>query len=136
MLDQAQIQQELIALRQERDEARTQAVQWRQRYHTEAEQRRADAALAQHAIANLKTETYSQRSPDLLTEIDPEKLTNIHREVEGYRDLDLLKSKLIEAQIKCEQLLQALKTEKADHSKTRQNLTTALGEAIDTLTRK
>jgi FKBP-type peptidyl-prolyl cis-trans isomerase (trigger factor) len=136
MLNLEQIQQELIALRQERDEARTQAAQWRQRYQTEAEQRRTDAVLAQQVIANPRVESRSQRSPDLLTEIDPEKLTSIHQEVESYHNFDMLKSKLVEAQIRCEQLLQALKAEQADHSKTRQSLTTALGEAIDTLTRK
>ena len=47
-----------------------------------------------------------------------------------------LRSRLIQALQECDRLTQALQTEQADHTQTRKNLTTALGDAIATLSKE
>jgi DNA-binding protein H-NS len=88
-------------------EANVNAEKWRQRYETEAKQRRQEADAAAAAIAQLQA-TINQ----LQTAITPSDLT-----------LDR------------DRLTTALQTEKAAHEQTRKDLTTALSDAMELLSK-
>lgn len=122
------LQQQLVAARQERDQAYQSAANWRQRYDAEAKQRRDEVEMLKATEATLRTELSTLRSQhtdavaaELETQLDGSNLQS----VEG------LRAELIKALQTCDRLQQALNAEKRDHGETRQTLTSALGEAID-----
>ncbi len=136
------LQQQLTEMTRDRDEAGESAAQWRQLYNTEAEQRRNDAKLTQQSIANLeaKIEESQNFSPNV-SEGDEAGIAR-QQEVEQLQTVDELKAKLVAVleerdrafeQIK--QFAQALKLEEALHAETSKNLTSALGDAVDLLTK-
>lgn len=90
----------------ERDLAYAEAAQWKQRYETEAHQRRLERSQSPPSAPELLAPEVSPSEPD-----DPDdKLAAVKKE----RD----------------QLRLALQQEKADHQKTRASLITALGDAL------
>ena len=122
------LQQQLEAVRQERDQAYQSAANWRQRYDAEAKQRRDEVETLKATEATLRTELSTLRShrtdaitAELETQLDGSNLQS----VEG------LRAELIKALQTCDRLQQALNAEKHDHAETRKTLTSALGEAID-----
>ena len=118
------------------------AAQWRQLYNTEAEQRRNDAKLTQQSIASLEAQIEQlQNFSPIMPEGDDAGVAR-QQEVEKLETVGELKAKLAEVlqerdraieQVK--QLTQALKQEEARHAETSKNLTTALGDAVDLLTK-
>jgi chromosome segregation ATPase len=136
------LQQQLTEVSRDRDEAGESAAQWRQLYNTEAEQRRNDAKLTQQSIANLEAQIeQSQNFSPNVSEGDEAGISR-QQEVEELQTVGELKTKLAEVlqerdrafeQIK--QLTQALKQEAARHAETSKNLTSALGDAVDLLTK-
>ncbi|MCU0546730.1 MAG: protein bicaudal D homolog [Oscillatoriaceae cyanobacterium Prado104] len=142
-LDEIQrLQQQLAEVTRELDEVGESAAQWRQLYNTEAEQRRNDAKLAQQTIDSLESEL------ERLLNVSPDYPAGSgagsarQQEVEQLQTADELKTKLTEVleerdraieQVK--QLAQALKQEEARHAETRINLTSALGDAVDLLSK-
>ena len=136
------LQQQLTEVSRDRDDAGESAAQWRQLYNTEAEQRRNDAKLTQQSIDALQAqiEEFQSFSP-IAPEGDEAGVARQH-EVEQLHTVGELKTKLAEVleerdraieQIK--QLTQALKQEEARHAETSRNLTTALADAVDLLTK-
>jgi len=136
------LQQQLTEMTRDRDDAGESAAQWRQLYNTEAEQRRNDAKLTQQSIANLEAQIEeSQNFSPNVSEGDEAGIAR-QQEVEQLQTVDELKAKLVAVleerdrafeQIK--QLTQALKQEAARHAETSKNLTSALGDAVDLLTK-
>lgn len=136
------LQQQLTEMTRDRDEAGESAAQWRQLYNTEAEQRRNDAKLTQQSIASLEAQIEQlQNFSPLVPEGDDAGVAR-QQEVEQLQTVGELKAKLAEVleerdraieQVK--QLTQALKQEEARHAETSKNLTTALGDAVDLLTK-
>ena len=63
-------------------------------------------------------------------------MSAISAEVEKLHSGGELKQKLIEIMIERDRLVQNLKAEQANHDRTRQSLTTALGDTIDLLTKQ
>lgn len=134
------LQQQLADALRDRDAALDSGVQWRQLYNTEAQQRRNEAKLHQEAIAALESQiqqlqTFSSNLPD-----ETEKARQ--QEVEQLETVEELKLKLAEALRERDrarelisQLTQALKDEQDQHAETRKSLTTALGDAVDLLTK-
>lgn len=124
------LQQQLVATRQERDQAHQSASNWRQLYDSEAKQRREDMEQLQLTIKTLRTELSAlkaQQQRSVLPmpadiEVDPSLDT-----VEG------LRTQLVKVIQQCDRLQKALDAERTDHAETRKTLTTALGEAIDAL---
>lgn len=112
------------------------AEKWRKLYNIEAEQRRTDANLFQQTIAALKAEIQKLHGIEeaLLTDGNTDLV--ILQEIEPLKSVDELKAKLIGVMKERAILLQALKTEQTSHAQTRKSLTTALGDAIDSLTRE
>lgn len=131
------LKQQLVELRQERDTAWESAEKWRKLYNTESEQRRSDSQLSQQAIASLKLKIQQMQGIDEGL-INNETTTNeaIPPEIENLNSIEELQSTLIATLKERDRLLQALKTEQENHAQTRKNLTNALGDAIDGLTKE
>ncbi len=136
------LQQQLTEVSRDRDEAGESAAQWRQLYNTEAEQRRNDAKLTQQSIANLEAQIEESQNFSPNVSENGEAGNSRQQEVAQLQTVDELKAKLVAVleerdrafeQIK--QLTQALKQEESRHAETSKNLTSALGDAVDLLTK-
>ena len=130
------IKEQMAQLQHERDTAWESAQKWRQLYNTEAEQRRTDAQLSQQAIASLKADLHKLRGFEFETLAAETSVTAIQEEIKQLKSVEELQAKLIAVIKERDRLLQALKTEQDSHAQTRNSLTTALGDAIDSLTRE
>ncbi|MBW4558572.1 MAG: hypothetical protein KME59_22120 [Trichormus sp. ATA11-4-KO1] len=130
------LKQQLIEQQRDRDAAWESAEKWRKLYNTEAEQRRTDAHLAQQAIASLKAEIHQLKGLESGILVDGKAKTDAQEEIQQIQSIEDLQAKLIAIMKERDRLLQALKTEQDNHAQTRQNLTTALGDAIDSLARE
>ena len=130
------LKQQLAELRQEKDTAWESAEKWRKLYNTESEQRRSDTQLSQQAFASLKVQIQQMRGIDewLINETTSDE--EIRGEIADIDSVEELRDKLITTLKERYQLLQALKTEQENHAQTRNNLTTALGDAIDGLAKQ
>jgi crotonobetainyl-CoA:carnitine CoA-transferase CaiB-like acyl-CoA transferase len=130
------LQQKLIEVHQERDEAYASASKWRSLYETEAKQRRMDASLARQTIDTLRSEIdRSQGLPTMPAESSTDR-SLIQQEVLQLQTTAELQERLTQVLIECDRLSQALKVEQAEHTKTRKSLTTALGDTVDRLTKE
>ncbi|MCW6052554.1 hypothetical protein K4039_21380 [Lyngbya sp. CCAP 1446/10] len=136
------LQQQLTEVSRDRDDAGESAAQWRQLYNTEAEQRRNDAKFTQQSISALSAQIEELQNFYPIEPEGDEAGVVRQQEVERLHTVGELKAKLAEVleerdraieQIK--QLTQALKQEEARHAETSRNLTTALGDAVDLLTK-
>ncbi len=130
------LKQQLTQQQLERDSAWSSSQKWRQLYNTEAEQRRTDAHLFQQAIASLKAEIHKLKGIEGGTLGDGKATTAIQQEIQQIESVEELQAKLIAVTKERDRLLQALKTEQESHAQTRKSLTTALGDAIDSLARE
>ncbi|AUB39252.1 hypothetical protein COO91_05244 [Nostoc flagelliforme CCNUN1] len=130
------LKEQMAGLQSDRDAAWESAQKWRQLYNTEAEQRRTDAQLAQQAIASLKAELHKLQGLEMETLAAGTPVTAIQQEIEQLKSVEELQTKLIAVIKERDRLLQALKTEQDNHAQTRNSLTTALGDAIDSLTQE
>jgi hypothetical protein len=130
------LKQQLADAERDRNSAWESAEKWRKLYNTEAEQRRSDALLSQQAIASLKTELQKIKGIDETKLPDADTNTNIKAEIAVIDSVQELQTKLIAATKERDCLINALKSEQENHSQTRKSLTTALGDAIDSLTRE
>lgn len=130
------LKQQIGELQAEREAGWQSAEKWRKLYNTEAEQRRTDAQMAQQTIASLKAQIQQVQGIEAAQLDDPTATTAIQQEVEQLESVQELKPKLIAVTKERDRLLQALKTEQDNHSQTRKSLTTALGDAIDGLTKE
>lgn len=126
------LKQKIVELETEVKEAWESSEKWRKLYNTEAEQRRTDIQLLQQTITSLKAEIHQIQG------IDPLKLSDgtvIEEDIEQLQSTEELKTRLIALTKERLRLQQALITEQENHAHTRESLTTALGDAIDGLTR-
>ncbi|BAZ49197.1 hypothetical protein NIES4103_18080 [Nostoc sp. NIES-4103] len=130
------LKQQLQQQQRDRDAAWESAQKWRKLYNTEAEQRRTDADLSQKAIASLKIELHKLKGIDGTILGDSQTTTAITQQIEQIESVQELQAKLIAVTKERDRLLQALKTEQENHAQTRKSLTTALGDAIDSLARQ
>ncbi|MGC9527317.1 MAG: hypothetical protein ACP5D7_17425 [Limnospira sp.] len=134
------LREELGQLQRDRDTAIESADQWRERYNTEAQQRREDARRNRETIAQLQAELerlqekFGLPKNELLTRVTAQ------REVEGLHTAEELRARVVDvtlerdrAREQLRQLTEALETEKAAHLETRNSLTTALGDTMDLL---
>ena len=130
------LKEQMAGLQSDRDVAWESAQKWRQLYNTEAEQRRTDAQLSQQAIASLKAELHKLQGLEMETLAAATPVTAIQQEIEQLKSVEELQAKLISVIKERDRLLQALKTEQDNHAQSRNSLTTALGDAIDSLTQE
>ncbi len=130
------LKEQMAELQSDRDAAWESAQKWRQLYNTEAEQRRTDAQLSQQAIASLKANLHKLQGLEVETLAAETSVTAIQQEIKQLKSVEDLQAKLIAVIKERDRLLQALKTEQDNHVQSRNSLTTALGDAIDSLTRE
>jgi DNA repair exonuclease SbcCD ATPase subunit len=138
------LQQKLVKTQQERDEAYASAAKWRSLYETEAKQRRTDANLMKQAIATLQAEVEQLQQPSAPpAESTAESVSEIQQQVAQLSSTQELQEQLTAALIdrdryvrEVDRLTQVIKIEQAEHTKTRKNLTTALGDTVDMLTKE
>lgn len=132
-----QLQEELAIARREGEAAAHREANWRQLYETEAEQRRADAAIAQTRIAALEAKLEAFQHPQVASELSPTHRQALEADLACLSDLPAdLQAKLAAMLKERQQLLQALQAERESHARTRRTLTTALGDTISTLHRR
>lgn len=129
------LHQQLAAAYQEREAARETEAQWRELYNKEAQQRRNEAKLAQEKIEALKLEIEKVKSVSIAQTPTSETPEILEKEIENLQTPAELKAKLIEVLQERDRLSQALITEQKNHAQTRTNLTTALGDTIEQLTK-
>ncbi len=130
----AQTQRDLTAAIESSD-------QWRQRYNTEAQQRRQEAQRYLEQMGELRGELERwQRLSPLPNELQVR--VAVRQEIDQLKTLDEIKAKLIEVMLERDrgreqihQLVEALEAEKVAHLDTRNSLTTALGDTVDLLTK-
>lgn len=132
------LQQQLAQVQQDREAAQSSAQHWRDLYNTEAQQRRTEARLARQNTDRLQAlidRLEREQSPQL----EGEALSVLQRELDRL-SIDELKQRAIEIRQERDrlreqvtQLTRALEEEKANHAKTREDLTTALGDTVELL---
>ncbi|MBW4473187.1 MAG: hypothetical protein KME45_22835 [Stenomitos rutilans HA7619-LM2] len=130
------LRQQLAEAQQDREQAYTSAANWQRLYETEAQQRRQEAARTRQTIADLTQELQQLKGTLPLEEGIPTDASAIQAEVEKLQTVTALQQKLLEALTERDRLAQALKLEQANHAQTRKGLTTALGDAIDMLSKE
>jgi hypothetical protein len=124
------LQQKLVEVQQERDQAYGSAANWRQLYETEARQRRSETQAARESIDALKIELAALQLPSPDAANYPE---SVREQVAQWQTPEDLRNKLMEVLAERDQLRQALEDEHQAHLQTRQDLTTALGDTMDLL---
>lgn len=136
------LKQQLAEAQRDRNAAQESADAWRERYNTEAQQRRQEAQRYLEQVGQLRGELDRLKllSPPIPNELQVR--VAVRQEIEQLRTLDEIKPKLIEAMLERDrsyeqihQLRQALEQEKRAHEQTRTSLTTALGDTVDLLTK-
>jgi hypothetical protein len=128
MNDSQQPSLELIeTLRKERDRALEDAARWRQRYETEAQQRRTETEMADKTIRNLRTEVQQLCQMGQVT-VRPV-VPSLPSAALG-NDKQNLTTELARLAQSRDELAFALAQEQQQHAKTRENLISALGEAL------
>jgi hypothetical protein len=130
------LKQQLSQEQRDLNSAWESAEKWRKLYNTEAEQRRTDAHLFQQTIASLKAEIHKLQGIDTATLADGKATAAMQAEIKQIYAVEELQAKLIAVTKERDRLLQAFKTEQENHTQTRKSLTTALGDAIDSLAKE
>ncbi|MGD1856023.1 MAG: hypothetical protein ACFB2W_17420 [Leptolyngbyaceae cyanobacterium] len=129
------LQQQLQTLGQERDQAYASAANWRRLYESESEQRRNDSERSQRRIRALANELELLKQSEQNGEPSRD-LEQVLAQINQVETADELRSQLVNALTRCDRLANALKAEQTSHAETRQNLTTALGDAVDLIAHK
>ncbi|MBM0742191.1 hypothetical protein JOY44_11260 [Phormidium sp. CLA17] len=129
------LKQQLVEVRQEREDAYASAINWQQRYETEAQQRRVEAKLTQQTIEVLQQEIQQLKGRMQPDESGTGRTPEIQAAVGELKTEADLRSRLTQVLVECDRLTQALQTEQANHIQTRKSLTTALGDAIGALSK-
>lgn len=113
-------------LRQARDRALEDAAKWRRRYEIEAQQRRTETEAADRTIRDLRAEI--QQLCQLGPAASAKPLQPLNSDASSTLEhLNLQLAQLAQARAELEQ---ALAQEQQQHAKTRENLISALGEAL------
>ena len=129
------LKQQLADAQQEREQAYASAANWQKLYETEAQQRRAEATLAKQTIADLEQQIQQLRGTSL-EPVPADATPAVAAEIAPLQTPEALREKLIQVLAERDRLRQALKTEQTNHAQTRRGLTTALGDAIDQLSKQ
>lgn len=129
------LKQQLAEAHRERDEAYASAANWQRLYETEAHQRRVEANLARQTIAGLEQEVQQLQQRPAYRASDSTKAHWSPAEADLPETVTELKARLMTTLAECERLAQSLKAEQDNHAHTRKSLTTALGDAVEMLSR-
>ena len=131
------LKQQLVDCMSDRTAAYESADNWRQLYTKEAQQRRTEARLAQEQLEALKAEIQQLKGESPLLRADAsEAASAIEQELAKVQTVEELKAKLKELLVERDRLIDALRTEQANHAQTRKSLTAVLGDTIDQLNKE
>jgi DNA repair exonuclease SbcCD ATPase subunit len=129
------LKQQLAEAQQQQQQAYASAANWQRLYETEAQQRRTEANLAKQTIAELQQKLQKLQNYTTSEASTSDTIASHQSEVAEINSVEDLRARLLETLAERDRLLQALKTEQTNHDQTRRGLTTALGDAIDLLSR-
>ncbi|MDY7012489.1 MAG: hypothetical protein SVX43_02610 [Cyanobacteriota bacterium] len=130
------LREELAQCKGERDKAYQSSAHWRELYSTEAQQRRVEARLAREALNQCKMEVRQLKTVGLsATSETPDEQAVRVAEVAALQTTEQLRERLLAAMQERELALAALKAEQEEHQRTRDNLTVAIGDAVEQLAR-
>ncbi len=130
------LRQQLADAQQDCERSYASAANWQRLYETEAQQRRTETNQANQAIAALRQEIQQLKGTLPLDSGTTTEPMALRTEVEKLQTVAVLQEKLIEVLADRDCLMQALNAEQTSHAQTRKGLTTALGDAIDMLSKK
>jgi DNA-binding protein H-NS len=126
------LKQHISNLQQALETANISIDRWRKLYETEAQQRRQEAQFAQRTIDDLQAQLQSWQAPVAA----PTAPSDPHLESElANLSNEGLKVQLLAAWVERHQLAQVLQQEQAAHERTRKELTTALADAMELLSK-
>ncbi len=132
-----QLKQQLADTISDRATAYESADKWRQLYTNEAQQRRTEAKLAQQQLESLKAQIQQLKGESSQPKADDsEAASAIEQELAKLQTVEELRAKLKEVLVERDRLLDALKTEQANHAQTRRSLTAVIGDTIDQLNKE
>ena len=129
------LKQKLQVAQEAQEAANASADNWRKLYETEAQQRRTEAVLTRQTIDALKAEIAQLQSLPKGSSDGLVAQFTLDRSIETLTTVDELKARLLDLWMERDRLAQNLKDEQANHAQTRKNLTTALGDTVDLLTK-
>ena len=133
------LKQQTADLKRDRDAAYEAAERWQERYTIEAQQRRREAEAARTDCNRLRQQLDRLQGIAPADETAPDALDHGDMPTLGDRDPDTADEAIAacrDLRQRVQQLAQALQAEQQAHEMTRQNLTTALGDAIEALSRE
>lgn len=133
------LQRQVAELQRERERAYDSANNWQKLYDQEAQQRRRDDAIATGKIERLQRDLSNLRMAAKEADIeDTRPTTPDHKDPSGAQSSQLtkLKAELKATRQECKQLQAQIEAERAEHVKTRNSLTAALGDAVDLLSKE
>jgi len=125
------LQQQLNVMQQERDAAFQEAAQWRDRFHDETQLRQKKIGLLQGQIRQLEAAQAALQSTD-----PSETGSEVIESLAGMTDPAELQQYVHEIAQERNGLRRELETERKAHQATREELSLALGDAIDLLTQR
>ncbi|WP_424101597.1 hypothetical protein [Moorena producens] len=113
------------------------AAHWRQLYNTEAQQRRIESQLAQEQIETLKGQLQKLQQDGFQLKSDQlETVSSIDENVEQLQTVEELRATLKSVMAERDRLIDALKTEQANHAQTRENLTVVISDTVEQLAKE
>lgn len=131
------LKQQLADTLSDRDAAYESAANWRQLYTNEAQQRRTEARLFQEQIESLKAQLQQLKGESSHPNAeDSDQESAIEHEVAELLTIEDLKEKLKDVLVERDRLIDALKTEQANHAQTRKSLTVVIGDTINQLNKE
>jgi chromosome segregation ATPase len=132
-----QLKQQLADTLSDRAAAYESADNWRKLYTNEAQQRRTEAKLAQQQIESIKAQIEQLKGDSPGRNADnSEAASALEEELAQLETVEALKAKLKEVLIERDRLIEALKTEQANHAQSRKSLTAVIGDTIDQLNKE
>jgi chromosome segregation ATPase len=130
------LREELAQCKGERDSAYQSSAHWRELYSTEAQQRRVEVRLARETLNQCKMEIRQLKTTGLLgSSATADAQAAMEAEVAALQTMEQLREKLVSVMQERDRAVAALKAEQEEHQRTRDNLTVAIGDAIEQLAR-
>ncbi|MEN8447321.1 MAG: hypothetical protein ABG776_20175, partial [Cyanobacteria bacterium J06555_13] len=122
------LQRQVKTLQQEREQAYASADNWRKLYEGEAQQRQREVTQSAQKVEELQQALAAFKSTDdgATKQLESEILS-----IQRNSSVAQLQNQLVAAKKECDRLKSLLKAEQAEHEKTRESLTAALGDAVD-----
>jgi chromosome segregation ATPase len=130
------LKQQVADLQSQLHQAYVSTDNWQKRYEVEAQQRRLEIQQAQQTQQHLQQELQRLKGNAPLAEADRAEAIARWQDLDPAMTLLELRDRLVAVLVERDRLAAALEQEQAQHIATRQDLTLALGDAIERLTKE